>query len=263
MADSNMGLGGDNPYLGQSNPYLQSIIDQTSRDMTDAYGRTTVAAQNAAALRSGSFGNSGLDEMQRADQKQLQTGIGDAASKLRFNDYTQQQQMYQWQQQQNQNQGQFDASLANNKDQFGRTLDQNQSQFNDQFGRSVFNDAYSQNMNNLTTGIGLLGTLGSYNSADAATAQNNYNQPLNYLNQFSNMANSLGGNGGVTNSTQGTSSSPVASALGGAQLGNSAMNWWNQQNATTYGSGTNYANANGSNDLANLGSSNGWWGTAG
>lgn len=260
MADtSNLGLGGAvNPYLGQNNPYLQSIIDSTSKDMTDAYGRTTVAAQNAAALRSGSFGNSGLDEMQRADQKQLQDNIGDSASKLRFNDYTQQQQMYQWQQQQNQNQGQFDASLANNKDQFGQTLannkDQfgqtlanNQSQFNDQFGRSVFNDAYSQNQQNLQTGIGLLGTMGGYNAGDAATAGSLYNAPLSYLNQFSNLANSLGGNGGVTNSTQGTSSNPLTSALGGAQLGSAFSDWWSKQKNTT------------ASPTSTASDSGGWW----
>ena len=222
MADtSNMGMG--NPFLGKDNPYLQSIIDMTSKDMTDAYGRTALPAFNAGMIKSGSFGNSGIDEMTRAGADQLQGNIGDAASKLRFNDYATQQQMYQWQ----------------------KNLDQNQSQFDDQFGRSLFNDGYAQNMGNLQVGMGLLGTLGQYNSADAATAQTNYDAPLSYLTRFTGLANGIAGNGGSTSSTTGTTSSPVATALGGAQLGSKFADWWSSNGSGSGNSGSS--------------SSGGWW----
>ena len=212
MADvNNLGLGSDNPYLGQNNPYLEQIIASTTKDMTDAYGRTVVPAQNRAALQSGSFGNSGLDEMQRADQAQLQKSIADSSAKTRFNDYTQQQSMYQW----------------------DRNAQIGQNQFDDQFGRSIFNDAYAQNNQNLQTGIGLLDRLGQVNSADAATAQGLYDAPFKYLTQFSGLANGLGGKGGTTTSTEGTTSSPVATALGGAQLGSSFSDWWNSKKTTS------------------------------
>ena len=199
MADTtaNLGMGG--------NPYLQNIIDMSSRDMVNNYNRSVLPAQNAAAIRSGSFGNTGLDEMNMAQQQQLQTGLGDLSSKLRFNDYTD-----------------------------TRNFNEGQRQFDLGFGRSVFNDAYSQNMNNLQTGMGLLGTLGGYNATDINNATTQQNAPMNYWQQFSNGASALG-NGGTTTTQQGTSSNPFMSAIGGAQLGNQAMSWWNQNNGNSGG----------------------------
>lgn len=212
MADPiDLGYGADadntNPYLGAGNPYLQNVVDLTTRDMTDAYNRTVVPAQNAAALRSGSFGNSGLQELAQADARGLQTSIGDAASKLRFNDYTQQQDMYRWQ----------------------RGLDEGQRQFDLGYGRNLFNDSYTQNMGNLQTGLGLIGLLNGFNTQDITNATTEQNTPMQYWERFANGASALG-SGGTTNTTQGTTSNPVGAALGGAQLGNSFQNWWNQSN---------------------------------
>jgi hypothetical protein len=231
-----------NPFLGAENPYLQNVVDLTTRDMTDAYNRTVVPAQNAAALRSGSFGNSGLAELAQADARGLQTSIGDAASKLRFNDYTQQQDMYRFQKQ----------------------LDEGQRQFDLGYGRNLFNDSYAQNMGNLQAGLGLLGTLQGFNQNDITNTTNQQNTPLQYWQQFSQGANSIGQGYGTTTGTQGTTSNPIGAALGGAQLGASIYNqgrqngWWGDSGYTgSMGSGTNY-----SGDLASLGGSNGWWGTA-
>ena len=240
MADTtNLGLGGvQNPFLGQSNPYLQNAIDLASQDLVRNYNTTTQPAFNAAMINSGSFGNSAINELNRNAGNQLQTNLGDLASKFRYNDYSNQAQMFQNQQNFNEGQRQFDLG----------------------FGRNVYNDAYSQNMNNLQTGIGLLGTLGGYNATDINNSTTQQNTPLNYWQQFSQGANSLGQGYGTSTGTgtQGTTSNPFVSAAGGAQLGNQAMNWWNNRNSGTYGSGSNY-----SGDLANLGQSNNWWGTGG
>lgn len=217
----NLGLGttATNPYLGQQNPNLQGIIDMSSRDMVDNYNRTTQPAFNAAMVRSGSFGNSGIDAANAVAQKNLQGSLGDLSSKLRFNDYTQQQDMYRWQQQQ----------------------DANNQQFNLGFGRSLNNDAYSQNMGNLQAGIGLLGTLGGYNTQDINNSTTQQNAPLNYWQQFSNAANGMANGYGTQTSTQGTSSNPFASALGGAQLGSS---WWNRGGGGGGSSGWNTGSGN-------------------
>lgn len=237
MLDLGYGAAADNtnPYLGTGNPYLQNIVDLTTRDMTDAYNRTAVPAQNAAALRSGSFGNSGLQELAQADARGLQTSIGDAASKLRFNDYTQQQDMYRYQ----------------------TGLDEGQRQFDLNYGRNLFNDSYAQNMGNLQTGIGLLGTLQGFNANDITNTTNQQNTPLQYWQQFMNGANAIGQGYGTSTSTQGTTSNPVGAALGGAQLGNSFQNWWTKNNSGT-GSGTQ-APASGNYDAS------GWnnWATYG
>ena len=208
-----------NPFLGEANPYLQDVVDLTTRDMTDAYNRTVVPAQNAAALRSGSFGNSGLAELAQADARGLQTSIGDPASKLRFNDYTQRQGMYQFQKQ----------------------LDENQRQFDLGYGRSLFNDAYGQNMGNLQAGLGLLGTLQGFNANDITNTTNQQNAPLQYWQQFMNGANGIGQGYGTTTAVQGTTSNPVGAALGGAQLGSSLYNygqnngWWGSNSGNTTG----------------------------
>jgi hypothetical protein len=230
MADPyNLGLGttATNPYLGQSNPNLNGVVDQVTGDLTKQFNLTAQPAYNAAMVKSGSFGNSAIDELNRNAQGQLQQSIGDAASKLRFNDYTQQQQMYQWQQQQDASNGQFNLG----------------------FGRSLANDAYSQNMGNLQAGIGLLGTLGGYNQQDVANSTTQQNAPLNYWSQFSNMANGVANGFGTSTSTTGTTSNPLASLLGGAQLGSS---WWNSRPSS---SSTGTSGSGGSSS----GGDTSWW----
>jgi hypothetical protein len=235
MADPyNLGLGttATNPYLNKANPQLEGIVDQVTGDLTKQWNLTARPAMNAAMVKSGSFGNSALDELDRNSQDQLSRSVGDAASKLRFNDYTQQQDMYRWQQQQDATNGQFNLG----------------------FGRTLNNDAYSQNMGNLQAGIGLLGTLGGYNTQDINNTTTQQNTPLNYWQQFSNTANGIANGFGTTTGTTGTSGNPFTSALGGAQLANS---WWN--------SGSNGGSApisqQNQQNFENFGAGNNWWGT--
>jgi len=236
MADPyNLGLGttATNPYLGKANPNLEGIVDMTSRDLVNNYNRSTQPAFNAAMVRSGSFGNSGIDAANVAAQGQLQQSLGDNASKLRFNDYTQQQQMYQWQQQQDASNGQFNLG----------------------FGRALNNDAYGQSMGNLQAGIGLLGTLGGYNQQDITNSTNQQNTPMNYWQQFSNAANGMANGFGTTTGTTGTTSNPLASLLGGAQLGSS---WWNSRNSGGTG-GSGSTGGAGGNTGSSGGGDNSWW----
>jgi hypothetical protein len=207
MADQTTDWTSGNPFLGQNNPYLQANIDAASADMVKNYNLTQAPAFNAAMLKSGSFGNSAIDEMTRAGQDQLQKNLGNLSNSARMQDYNQQQGMYQFQQ----------------------GLNENQRQFDQNFGRNVFNDAYSQNMNNLTTGIGLLGTLGGYNQQDLANSTAQQNTPLSYWQQFANSANSIGQGYGNSTTVQGTSSNPLVGAMGGAQLGKAVQQYGNQQ----------------------------------
>lgn len=204
-----------NPYLGQDNPYLQANIDKAQGDLVRNYNLTTQPAYNSAMVRSGSFGNAGVQQLNENAQKNLQSSLGDISNSMRMQDYNNQQNMYRW---------------------------------DSEFNRNLYNDAYSQNMNNLTTGIGLLGTLAGYNANDLTNANNIQNTPLNYWQQFANQANAFGNGYGTTTSNTGTSSNPLMSALGGAQLGQSAMGWWNRNNAqqnaynnaSQYNIGTDY-----------------------
>ncbi|RQO57033.1 hypothetical protein DBV14_09495 [Variovorax sp. KBW07] len=214
---------GGNPFLGQNNPYLQKNIDAASADLVKNYNLGAVPATNAGLVRSGSFGNSGLQEMQARDADMLQKNLGNLSNTARFNDYTQQQGMYQWQ----------------------KGFDQNAQQWGDQFNRSLYNDAFGQNQQTLQTGIGLLGMLGGLNQQDIANTTKYQNTPLDYLTQFSNLAGAAGRGGQTsTTTTPGGGSSPITSAIGGAQLGNAFGKWWN--NSGNYGtSGNNYNGSSG------------------
>lgn len=81
-----------NPYAG-SNPYLQQNIDSALGDVTRAYNMTVKPQQAQSAVRSGSFGNSGLAEMQAEQQRQLAQELGRVSSGMRMQDYAQQQQL--------------------------------------------------------------------------------------------------------------------------------------------------------------------------
>jgi hypothetical protein len=213
--------GQTNPFLGQGNPYLQSNIDKAQGDVVRNYNMTTQPAYNSAMVKSGSFGNEGVQQMNENSQKNLQGSLGNISDSMRMQDYNQQQNLYMQDRAQNIGNYQWDQG----------------------FNRSLYNDAYSQNMNNLQTGVGLLGTLAGYNANDLTNANNIQNTPLNYWSNFSNQANGMGQGYGSTTGTVGSTSSPWTSALGGAQLGSSAMGWWNnynnQNNAATNGTATN------------------------
>lgn len=186
--------------MATNNPYLQPAIDAAQGDIVRNYNLSTQPAYNSAMVRSGSFGNSGVQQLNENAQLNLQKSLGDVSSTMRNNDY-----------------------------QFDRTLGNNQYQFENQFNRSLFNDAYGQNQQNLQTGIGLLDRMQAYDTTATGNATTQQNTPLNYWQQFSQGANSIGQGFGTNTGTQsGGGSNPWVSALGGAQLGSSVakgMGW--------------------------------------
>jgi hypothetical protein len=224
---SNPYQGNANPFLSGSNPYLTANIDKAQGDVVRNYNMTTQPAFNSAMVKSGSFGNEGVQQMNENSQKNLQSSLGDISNSMRGADYQNRQNLYMQQQAQDSN-----NYLAN------RAQDIGNYQWDQGFNRSLFNDAYSQNMNNLQTGVGLLGTLAGYNANDLTNANTIQNTPLNYWSNFSNQANGMGQGYGTTTGTVGTTSSPWTSALGGAQLGSAAMGWWNNQGRSGGSSGS-------------------------
>ena len=174
-----------------NNPYLQPAIDAAQGDIVRNFNLSTQPAYNSAMVRSGSFGNSGVQQLNENAQLNLQKSLGDVSSNMRNNDY----------------------------------------QFDQQFNRSLYNDAYGQQQQNLQTSVGLLNGLQAYNTGDTQNATTVQNTPLNYWQQFSQGANALGGAGGTStgtgsNTQMGGGSNPWVSALGGAQLGSSIAKGW-------------------------------------
>jgi|SRR5882672_4771874 len=209
---------GNNPFLGQANPYLQQNIDAASADMVRNYNLSTQPAFNTAMAQSGSFGNAGVAQMNADAQNQLQKNLGNLSNSARMQDYNQQQSMYQYQQ-----------NLLNQQNQYQQTFGENQRQFNLGFDKSVYDTSYNQNMNNLQVGMGLLGNMNQYGQQDLTNATTQQNTPLSYFQQFSNMANGIGQGYGTNTNVTGSTSNPLAGALGGAQIGSALQNYGNQQ----------------------------------
>jgi hypothetical protein len=185
---------GGNPFLGMNNPFLQQNIDAAMGDITRNYNNAVKPNTESAMVGSGSFGNSGLMQMQGEQQRQLGATMGDVASRMRMQDYNQQQNMYQW------DQG---------------------------FQRGLFNDAFDQNQQQLSNYMGLLGTEAQFNQTDLTNANSIQDTPLRYQQGFSNMANGAGGAGGTSTGTTTAPGNPVMGAMGGWGLGGQFSNYFN------------------------------------
>ena len=81
---------GSNPYAG-ANPYLEQNIQNTMGDMAKTYNQQVAPTMAATALRSGSFGNTGAQEMESASRDQLQRNMGRVSGDMRMQDYGMQQ----------------------------------------------------------------------------------------------------------------------------------------------------------------------------
>jgi hypothetical protein len=169
-----------------ANPYLQSTIDAALGDTVRAFNMGVSPSIRSSMVRSGSFGNSGLEQMSGEAERQLQQNLGRQANEMRFNDF--------W--------------------------------TNQNFGRTLFQDAQTNNLNNASFGLGLLGTLNQFNQQDLNNANQVQNQPLNYWSQFANQANAIGQGFGTQQSNMNMQGSPLMGALGGFQLGGALGKSW-------------------------------------
>lgn len=232
MAETTTDWTGGNPFLGTDNPYLQKNIDAASADLVKNWNLAELPAYQRAMLQSGSFGNSAVDELTRAGQDTLQKNLGNLANTARMQDYARQQGMYQWQKQREDQNRQWDLN----------------------FDKSIYDTTFNQGQQTLQSGIGLLGALAGYNANDLANATTQQNTPLNYWQMFSQGANSIGQGYGTTTGTQGTTSNPLVSMMGGAQLGSSAYNSWRNSGGGSDGGG-GITGTGGASGMANYGSS--------
>lgn len=251
MADVyNLGFGG-------MNPYTQGAVNSTMNDMARNYNLINRPQQETSMINSGSFGNSGLQQMQQnADYNQAQA-MGNVAGNMQNNAYLGQQQfglqaqnqMYNQQmgnQQyglQAQNQG-FNQNLATdqnrynqsmgwanyglganqqafNQDYANRNFDANQYWTGQNFDANRFDTSFNQNRQNLSDYMAMMNQANTYGQQDIQNGTNIQNAPLDYFNQFSNSANSIGGYGGTSTSSQANPGNPWLGALGGWQLANS------------------------------------------
>lgn len=70
-----------------NNPYLDQLVSSAQKSVTDAYNNNVAPSQTTAAVNSGSFGNSGLQQAQAYDRSQLQQNLGNIATSMYGNAY--------------------------------------------------------------------------------------------------------------------------------------------------------------------------------
>jgi hypothetical protein len=85
----NQYLGASNPFAQMSNPYLSQSIADAQGDLVKSYNLTQKPAWDKAMQSSGSFGNSGVMEMQQNSQNDLMKNLGRIGTDMRMNAYNQ------------------------------------------------------------------------------------------------------------------------------------------------------------------------------
>jgi hypothetical protein len=190
---------------------LQQSVDDALGDTVRAYNMTAQPAFNAAMVRSGSFGNEGINQMNAESQRQLQTSLGRQANDMRSGNL--------WQ---------------------GLGFDAQNYWSNQNFDRGVYNDTFAQNQQQFQNGLNLLGLQNNANNQNLGLGTTIQNTPLNYYGQFANQANAFGQGYGTQTGSMSAQGSPLMGALGGAQLGNAFA-----KNFGGWGSTPNYAGSSG------------------
>jgi hypothetical protein len=207
-----------NPYAG-SNPYLQQSIDSAMGDVTRNWNNVQKPQWDTAMQRSGSFGNSGVAQANQMAQSDMQRNMGNIASGMRMQDYTQQQQLGESAANRNLQAGQFNATMGEN---FAGRQD---SMFNQGQGRALsalgMAPQYAQQDYNDISQLQQAGA--AYQGQNQKLLDNQYAQFLESRQypqqQLDIMGNALGRSYGQTNTTTQPGPSTGSQLVGGALTG--------------------------------------------
>ena len=67
---------------GNTNPYLDSMVNKAQGAVTRNYANSVAPQMTGMGVSSGSFGNSGVEQVARNSQQDLQTSLGDIATSM-------------------------------------------------------------------------------------------------------------------------------------------------------------------------------------
>lgn len=76
-----------NPLLGLNNPALQAAIDSAQGDVMRNFNLTVAPMREMQAHQSGSFGNSGVEQMRSEDNRNLARELSNVSTQMRMADY--------------------------------------------------------------------------------------------------------------------------------------------------------------------------------
>lgn len=217
---------GSNPYAG-SNPYLENMIDQAQGDVVRNYN-TAVAPQLAAAgLRSGSFGNSGLQEIENQTRSDLAKQLGNISTNIRGADFSAQQGLAE---------NALNRSVGAQQADFGRNAGLFQGAFDSERNRMMGASGMAPNIyqagympGQMLQGVGATMQQQNQNYLNSWQDQWNQSQEWPFKTYDAAMAPFGRALGGSTTTTgqAGPQTSPLAAGIGGAMLGYQAFKGWN------------------------------------
>jgi hypothetical protein len=143
-------------YLN-ANPYMDQMVQQVQGDLTRSYNESVVPQQNAMRARSGSFGNSGVEQAIGSQANDFTRQLGNVSTQLRGNDYANERSRMQGAIGMSSGVANQDYVDANAVTQAGAGFQgQNQAQLNDQFARWQDAQNYGQRqLDTLGKGLGM------------------------------------------------------------------------------------------------------------
>jgi len=74
-------------YLNSGNPYMDALVDKSQGDVIRGYQQSVIPQLDMISARSGSFGNTGVDQSALNAQRQLVSQLGDISTGLRGGAY--------------------------------------------------------------------------------------------------------------------------------------------------------------------------------
>lgn len=192
-----------NALLGQNNQYLNSAIGQAQDETVRKYNLATRPAEDARMAASGSFGNTGLQQMQGESQRNLAGELGNISNSMRMQDYNLQAQLGEGQAGRSLSASGANASNALQNNQFNSNLQSNDlgrnaslagqtGMFNAGQGNQMAQFGANLGMQNNQFNAGAMNQANQFNTSQANnmnqfnTGQYNQNQQYN-TGQYNNM----------------------------------------------------------------------------
>ncbi len=191
-----------------SNPYLDQVVDKTLGDVTNQYNTSVAPTMAAAAMKSGSFGNSGFQEAEQNSRNELTKTLGGISSGMRMGAYNDERNRQMGAMQMAPGINALGYQPAQYMQDMGGVMQQQ--------GQNVMNSFYDQ-----------------------------FNQAQEWpFKTYDAMMAPFGRNIGSQTTSQGPSGNPVSGMMGGAMMGNKLFNGMNWGGSNNTGWGTNNSSYN-------------------
>jgi len=173
-----------NPLFGMDNPYTEKAIKAAQEDTIEAYNENVMPQLDRLMQQSGSFGNTGVQEMQKDAARNFSEELGQIANDMRYKDLFAQQGMGEAAANRGTNVSQFNAGAMNDMDKFGFGTRANLGMFDigNDINRQRYNSELAANLGMFDIN-NILGTQ-KFNAGNLQQADQFNNAAINNMLQY-------------------------------------------------------------------------------